>query len=576
MYKFNEDKLYKPFSNDLDNPKPLFFLKKILLKDSSFLWMSVVYGLVISLLALAVPISVQLLINSVSFTAMIQPVIILGTVLFIILVFSGVLNALQFYVTEIFQRRFFSRMAAEVGMSLLNAEYKTFEEANQTEMVNRFFEAVTIQKTIPKFLTKTFSVFLQAIVGLVLVTFYHPIFLVFSLLVIASLWLIWSIYYEKALVSSFYESRRKYDIVGWLEDIARGNMIFKSSPGYDYAKSKIDFLTGQYLKERKKKFISVFSQVVLLLTLYALASVLLLVVGGWLVLKGQLTIGQLVAAELILSSVLYGFSQFGRDFENFYDLVASCEKLSQFQNIPSDKKGGEEVKEEAWDIAFSEVYYKYLDREYRFSVNFESGKNYVISTGGFSTKKIFLDLICGFRDPIYGSIEINGADVRSYDPYSFRSKIGIIDNSNLIEGTLEEYLTFGNQEIPQSLINWALKVTDLDRVVLKSKDGLNLRIIPSGWPFSESEKILLKIARILIHKPKVIIITEALDMLVLAARKKILHYLTKEHDATVIYFSHRVDDMMGFDEYLFLEKIRHHSFSSIEELDQFERKQTSK
>ncbi len=571
MYQLSEKKLHKPFSNDIDKPEVFLFLKKILAKDSAFLWMSVVYGLVISLLALAVPMSVQFLINSVSFTAMLQPIIVLGAVLLILLTFSGILNALQFYVTEIFQRRFFARMASEVGLSLLNAEYKTFEEANQTEMVNRFFEAITIQKTIPKFLTKTFVLLLQSLVGLILVTFYHPLFLVFSLLVISALWLIWSLYYRKALISSFYESRRKYDIVGWLEDIARGHAIFKSSTGYDYAKFKIDFLTGQYLKERKKHFRNLFSQVILLLSLYAIASVILLVAGGWLVLKGQLTIGQLAAAELILSAALYGFSQFGRDFENFYDLVSSCEKLSQFQNIPSEKRGGDLLQEIPFNIKFENAKYRYLERNYNFNLHLESGKNYVISTGGFSTKKIFIDLLSGFREPSYGSIEVNGVDLRTFDQYDFRSKIAVIDNSALIEGTVGEYLTFGDARISQGAVSQALQITGLDRLILKSPEGLNLRMIPSGWPFSESEKILLKIARILIQKPKLIIITEVLDMLVLGARQDILRYLTKEHSATVIYFSHRVDGMIDFDHYVFLDKAKHHEFTSIEKLDEFEK-----
>jgi ABC-type bacteriocin/lantibiotic exporter with double-glycine peptidase domain len=571
MFQLSEEKLFKPFGNDIDRPQIKKFLKKIIAKDTSFLWMVVVYGVLISLLSLAVPMSVQFLINSVSFTAMMQPVIVLGLVLLVILIFCAVLYGLQFYVTEIFQRRFFSRIASEVGLCLLNAEYKTFEEANQTEMVNRFFEAISIQKTIPKFLTKSFALILQSFVGLALVAFYHPVFLLFSLAIIGCLYLIWKTQYRKAITSSFYESRRKLDVAGWLQDIARGHVTFKSKIGHDYAKFKINFLTGLYLKERKRHFRSLFTQTILLLVLYVLASVVLLVVGGWLVIKGQLTIGQLVAAELVLSAALYGFSQFGRDLENFYDLVASCEKLSQFYNIPSDRKGGLSIEEERLQIVFDEAQYRYLDRDYKFDLTFESGKNYAIATGGFSTKKIFIDLICGFREPIRGSIAVNGKDLKQIDLYDFRSKIAVINNSPLIESTVGEYLTCGRSNVAESEINAALRITGLEKTIMKLPDGLNSRMIPSGWPFSESEKILLKIARILIQKPKLIIITEVLDMLVLGARQKILSYLTQQKDVTTIYFSHRVDGMMDFDSYIFLDKASHRKFPSIEALDEFER-----
>ena len=571
MYDLSEDKLFKPFDNNIDKPNILAFLRRVLRPDMSFLLTCIIYGLIISLLSLATPISVQFLINSVAFMAMVQPIIIIGTLLFILLSFSAILHAIQFYVTEIFQRRFFARMAAEVGNSLLKAQYKTFEQANQSEMVNRFFETVTIQKSVPQFLTKTFSLILQTIAGLILVSFYHPLFLLFSILVVGFLYLVWKLHYRKALVSAFYESRRKYDIVGWLEDIACGHVAFKSTIGVNYARYKIDFLTKCYLKERKKHFYSLFSQVILLLIFYVIASVSLLMFGAMLVLKGQLTIGQLVAAELVLSALFYRISQAGRDLEGFYDLVAACEKLSQFQNIPSEEAEGALLQNDAIAINFDDVTYKNANRQYHFNLKFAANKNYIIATGGFSTKKALIDLLCGFANPAHGLVEINGTDIRSLNRYDLRSKIAIIDNAQLLEGTIEEYLTFFDKSVAQSDVNWALKVTGLDRLILKSKDGLDTRIIPSGWPLSESEKILLKIARILIQKPKLIIITEVLDMLVLGARQRILHYLTKESLATVIYFSHRVDGVMDFDNYIFVDKAKHYEFSSIQELDNFEK-----
>ena len=200
-------------------------------------------------------------------------------------------------------------------------------------MVSRFFETITIQKTIPKFLTKTFSTILQGTVGLIVVSLYHPVFFLFSLAIVISLWLIWSRFYKQAVISSFAKSQAKYDIAKCLEEIGESSAVANFN-----VEQKINSLTGNYLQDRKLRFRSLFSQVILLLTLYAVASVLLLVTGGWLVLKGQLSIGQLVAAELILSALLYNFSQLGRDLENFYDLTASCQKLSKFYNFSIEKK----------------------------------------------------------------------------------------------------------------------------------------------------------------------------------------------------------------------------------------------
>lgn len=330
MTKVSSEKLTKYNNGETGNIKILPFLKKILFTESSFFWMCAVYGLAISFLSLAVPLSVQFLINSVSFTALIRPTFVLGSVLLILLIFWAALNALQFFVTEIFQSRFFARITSEVTILLLKSKEQNPEKR---EMVNRFFETITIQKTIPKFLTKTFATILQGAVGLIVVSFYHPIFFLFSLTIVISLWLIWSRFYKQAVVSSLAKSQAKYDIVKCFEEIEENS----SSANFNI-EQKVNSLTGNYLQERKSRFRGLFSQVILLLLLYVVASVSLLVIGGLLVLKGQLTIGQLVAAELILSALLYNFSQLGRDLENFYDLAASCQKLSTFYNFSIEKK----------------------------------------------------------------------------------------------------------------------------------------------------------------------------------------------------------------------------------------------
>jgi len=572
QFQISNKKLYKPFSNDLDNPNIKFFIKKILGEDKEFFLTAIVYAVAIAILSLATPISVQLLINSVAFTAMLQPILILGFLLFLLLSFSAILNVLQFYISEIFQRKFFARMSADITLATVKARHENFEESNQTEFVNRFFDVITIQKSLPKILIKSFTLVLQTIAGLILVAFYHPILLVFSLLIIISIILIWQSFCKKGFITKFYSSRRKYDMAGWLEDIARNNSLFKSEIGQKYAIFKTDFLTEQYLEERKSHFSQLFAQFSLMLALYAVASSLLLIIGGYLVTKGQLSIGQLVASELILSTTLYGISQLGRDFETFYDIVGACEKLSQFYNIPLENTGAEKIDTDHIDIKFNHVVDIYFEREFKFNFSLKHHKNYIISTHNLSSQKILIELLYCLRKPVRGTLEFNNIEIENIDIANLRSKIALIDNSSFIEGNIEEYLTFNNKNISKKLINEVLQVTGLDKALQRFNEGLNLRIIPTGYPLSESEKILLKISRALLQEPKIIIITEVLDMLGLKTRQNMIKFLTKNHNSTVIYFSNRRDDMHDFDEYIFIDENHTHNFKSIDELDKFEQK----
>ena len=572
QFQISSKKLYKPFSNDLDNPNIKFFIKKILGEDKEFFLTAIVYAVAIAILSLATPISVQLLINSVAFTAMLQPILILGFLLFLLLSFSAILNVLQFYISEIFQRKFFARMSADITLATIKARHENFEESNQTEFVNRFFDVITIQKSLPKILIKSFTLVLQTIAGLILVAFYHPILLVFSLLIIISIILIWQSFCKKGFITKFYSSRRKYDMAGWLEDIARNNSLFKSEIGQKYAIFKTDFLTEQYLEERKSHFSQLFAQFSLMLALYAVASSLLLIIGGYLVTKGQLSIGQLVASELILSTTLYGISQLGRDFETFYDIVGACEKLSQFYNIPLENTGAEKIDTDHIDIKFNHVVDIYFEREFKFNFSLKHHKNYIISTHNLSSQKVLIELLYCLRKPVRGTLEFNNIEIENIDIANLRSKIALIDNSSFIEGNIEEYLTFNNKNISKKLINEVLQITGLDKALQRFNEGLNLRIIPTGYPLSESEKILLKISRALLQEPKIIIITEVLDMLGLKARQNMIKFLTKNHNSTLIYFSNRRDDMHDFDEYIFIDENHTHNFKSIDELDKFEQK----
>jgi putative ABC transport system ATP-binding protein len=290
------------------------------------------------------------------------------------------------------------------------------------------------------------------------------------------------------------------------------------------------------------------------------------------VLKGQLSLGQLVASELILSASFYGISQLGKDFENFYDLAAACEKLSQFYNIAQENNGSIKLTENGLNIRFKEVFDRYLGRDFFFDLEFKSKKNYIVTTESLSTHKVLVELLSGLRKPIRGSLEFNQNNVEDLDLLNLRSKIAIIDNGSFVEGSILENITFNNKLISKKQINDVLHITGFDNVLSRFDNNLLLRITPSGWPLSESEKILLRTVRAVISQPQVIIITEALDMMTLKMRRKILQFLTKNHDATVIYFSNRRDDMIDFDHYLFVGQDETLYFENLEQLDEFEKK----
>lgn len=536
-------------NNNANRINYILLLKSILWADRPVLTTILIYGIIISILSLAAPISVQLLINSVSFTAMLQPILVIGSILLLLVLFFGLTNIFQFFACEVFQRRFFARMSYEVGISLLNAKYNAIEKENKAQIVNQFFETSNIQKIIPKLFSKTFTTILQSFAGLVLIAFYHPFFLMFSVGILLSIFLIWQCFAPKAIAHSILESKKKYELVKWFEDITKNQLIFKTFAGREYAKFKIDYLTGLYLKERNLHFKGLFWQSILLFALYAIATTILLVLGGWLVLKNQLSLGQLVASELVISVILYNISGLSRDFENFYDVIASAEKLLQFTFISQEKLAGKEVLKQITEIKFDKVSFPDLNYDCHFDFSVSRGSNYLVEANNYLSRKTIIETLMGFREVFQGEVTINQANIHNLDKLSLRSLIAIIDDAPLFDSTLREYIAFNDSNFPDSYIFKTLINLGVSKLEI-SKFDLDVKI--SEGRFSPAEKLIIKFARTLILGSEVIIIDDAFDVHDIKLYEHILKCLADQFDGIIVYFSGVGQSLNGFDKKLLI------------------------
>lgn len=301
----------------------------ILGPEKSFYKLALLYSVAISLFTLAVPFSVQILITTLTNTAMQRPVIVLSVMLFIILALYGMLVALQHHLLERFKCRFYARVVGEIAWRNTHAD---ISDIDRRDLANRYFEIMTVQHKLPILITNGFALVLQSVVGLVLVSFYHPAFLVFNIVFLLFVYSIWKLYAPSATRKALQLSKQKYQVATWLEHLA-ANPPQKPQDVQRALQDSNDEIT-YYLHARTHYFRYSYRQVIGFLMLYALASAGLLALGGSLVVAGQLTLGQLVAAELILSAIFFGISKAGEYLGYYYDLSTAVEKLSQFLEIP--------------------------------------------------------------------------------------------------------------------------------------------------------------------------------------------------------------------------------------------------
>lgn len=309
-------------------------LRRILAPERPWLVLAIVHGIGIGLLTLAVPVSVQMLIDTVANTARLQPVIVLAVALFVLLLLSGLLTGLRTWLMELYGRRLYARLTAEIALRSVHAESDFFDRQERAGLINRYFDIMTLQKRVPFVLTGGFAIVFQAAIGFTLVSFYHPALLAFNLALIALLALIWAIWGRRAVRTGIERSHAKYATADWLETIAAAGKTRLHERDRQHALLKTDRLTGAYIDASIAHFAPGFAQSLSLLLLYGLASAALLGLGGWLVIAGQLSLGQLVAAELILSAIFVGFARLGVYLDAFYEIVAACDELDLIHAIP--------------------------------------------------------------------------------------------------------------------------------------------------------------------------------------------------------------------------------------------------
>lgn len=513
--------------------KPFDRLLALLRAESSDLWVVVVFALVSGLLSMTTPLAVEALVNTVAFGRFLQPVIVLSIMLLAFLLFQAALKALQTFVVEIIQRRLFARVAADLSFRLPKIRIEAMDNHYAPELVNRFFDVVTVQKISAQLLLDGISVVLSAAVGMTVLAFYHPYLLAFDVVLILLVVFTMFVLGRGAVKTSIKESKTKYAMAAWLEDLARCQTTFRYDGASEFAMERSDQLIFDYLSARKKHFQVLMRQVVFLLLVQALASTALLAIGGWLVISGQLSLGQLVAAELIVAVVVGSFAKLGKHIESFYDLMASIDKLGSLLDLPIERTDGlltasDDSAGPGAGICVNDVSYELPDgREIlrNVSFNIQLGDHLALCGETGAGKSLLLDMLFGLREPLSGSMSINGVDPRDLRPDVLRRRIALVRDVEVFEGTIAENIHLERPDISMADVRTATETAGLLSAIQRLPDGLATRLTSNGAPLTTGLLRKLMIARAVSSRPEIVLIDELLDSMADDEAAKILQQL---------------------------------------------------
>ncbi len=475
------------------------------------------YALAVGLCSLAIPVGVQSVVNSVAFGVVLQPLVVVTCLVGGVLLFSGCLRILQLVVVEILQRRLVVRISLALAERIPHVEFEQFRSKYGPEYVLRFLESFSAQKNVSALLLDGIALFFQIAVGLVLVSFYHPFFLVFSIVLTLLLVLLVAPLGIGAVRTSIKASDAKYEVATWLQDLARVPILFKSNRGDSFALERADQLVSSYLLWRAKHFRILLRQIVGSVTLQVLANTLLLGLGGWLVIRQQLTLGQLVAAELIIGVILSGVAKLGRYLDKFYDLCASVAKLDALFDVPYEKESGSFFSPagDPASLVISNLVVRHASHIEPIlngiSLSIAPGEKVAIRGQNGSGKSTLADCVYRISAPTSGRIEIDGHDVREVHPLELRSEIALARGIDLFHGTIEENLTLTSGGVSSTRIREALCMVGVLEDIYALPEGLQTILQGQPEPLSRGQAARLMLARAILMDPRLIIIDGVLD-----------------------------------------------------------------
>ncbi|MFS4482865.1 peptidase domain-containing ABC transporter [Hyunsoonleella sp. 2307UL5-6] len=492
------------------------------------------YAIFAGIVALSLPLGIQAIINLIQGAQISTSWIVLVTIVTLGVAFSGGLQLMQLRIIETIQQRIFMRSSFELAYRFPKIKMSQLRDYYPPELANRFFDTLTIQKSLSKILIDVPTAVLQILFALILLSFYHPFFIIFGLLLLILIFVVFKFTAKKGLETSLYESKNKYKVAHWIQEIARSVISFKSSGSTSLGISKNDNLVNNYLKARESHFRVLMLQFIQMISFKVIVTASLLLIGGALVLNQEMNIGQFVAAEIIILLVIASVEKLILGLESFYDTLTSLEKIGQIVDKELESQTGETPQfSKGIHIELDNVSYGVENREKHIlkniSLKIDASSRILIKGESGSGKSTLLRLISGIIDATAGHVYVNDMSINSLHLNFYRSQLGLsLSDENPFEGTIRDNLTFANKEITDDIIYEVLDIVGLKTFIKDQPEALNTILYPDGKQMSYTLSKKLVLARAILKAPKVLILEDALD-----------RFNQKETEAIVNYLSHK-------------------------------------
>lgn len=504
------------------NASYLSRLNSILMLEKGDIFKVALFAFAVAVLSLVIPIAVENLVNTVAFGVLLWPLLVIEAILCACLALAAAIKAMQVYLVECMQRRLFAFTVNKLSGNFSRLAMDHMDGHAGSSIAYRFLEISTLQKSVASLLLDAMGIIITSIVGMVVLAFYHPFLLGFDLFLICVCSVVFLMLGWGGTKSSIHESHEKYEMADWLERMLANQKTIRLHSDSSFVSQKSNSLLVNYLSSRKNHFQVVWRQTLFALGLQVVANAVLLGLGGWLVINRQLTLGQLVAGELIVTLIVASLAKFGKYAEVFYDLVTSAEKLGLLADLPVQKQGGSSLQKTSAGMDVRIIQPVISQQISGLDLHFVPSERALLV--GPNTSEVF-EMISGLRVPRNLHIELDGIDVRGISMMNLDGQIGFISNPEILPGSVYENISLGRLFVGDVEVRETLQRVGLLNKVMSLPDGLDTIIGKERKSWNAQEEVLITIARVIAGKPRLLILDKILDVLDHTTRKRILSEL---------------------------------------------------
>lgn len=531
---------------------------KLLSLDKKDIYDIYIFSIFAGLVSLSLPLGIQSIIGFVMAASMSDSIIVLMFLVVLGTFLNGLLQIRQLQLIEKIEQKIFVRYALEYGSRIPKLDISVLESYYLPELVNRFFDITTLQKSLRKILIDIPAAVIQVVLGTILLAFYHSLFIAFGLVLLFFIILILRFTSNNGFKTSLETSDYKFKIGAWFEEIARGVKTFKFAQKTSLNIDRTDDLLKGYLKARTSHFKVLEIQYWSLIVFKLLITAAMLILGVTLLVDQEINIGQFIAADIVILSIIVSVEKLVNSMDQVYESLTAVEKLNKVAEAKLEEFGKLSLSSNTNGIAvvFENVNFSYDNRNdvlTDINLSIKSGEWVGIMGKSGSGKTSVLRLITGAFREFTGKILIDGIPIKNYDQSTIRAKTGIfLSKQDLFKGTLLENISIGSPSISIDEILKVAELTGLLGIIQDFDKGLETIIDPEAIKFSQEIKHKILLNRALLGENKLLLLENPFVFFTENQKQTLKEYL-KTKSLTLVSTGVTEESFVGFDRIIRIE-----------------------